>query len=137
MPAAQARRALPIASEGIQGRCPHCLLLPQVPKLLTSHDRRPAHDPTSGASAEPPVSSVRHQLLKTRPAENQIGVVAALEVDIGLLRQAVVHNDIEPVRGAKRRHCTPLAIEKERLDLLLTGQVQVAAKQSPELFELD
>src|SRR6266567_5141146 len=97
MPAAQARRALPIASEGIQGRCPHCLLLPQVPKLLTSHDRRPAHDPTSGASAEPPVSSVRHQLLKTRPAENQIGVVAALEVDPMLQRLPPYSPDLNPI----------------------------------------
>jgi len=35
---------------------------------------------------------------------DQIGVVAPLEVDIRLLCQTVIDNDIETIRGAKRRH---------------------------------
>ena len=54
-----------------------------------------------------------------------MGVVAALEVEIRLLGQAVVHHNVEPVRSAKRRYRTRLTIEKERLNLFLTSDVHV------------
>ena len=89
-------------------------------------------------SGELPVSSIRHELLKGCPTDmDQIGVVAALEVHIRLSRQAVVNNNIEPICGTDHRHCPRLAIEKQRLDLLLTGHIYLPAKQSPELFKLN
>ena len=77
-------------------------------------------------SGELPVSSIRHELLKGCPTDmDQIGVVAALEVHIRLSRQAVVNNNIEPICGTDHRHCPRLAIEKQRLDLLLTGHIYI------------
>lgn len=47
----------------------------------------------SGLSEAPP-SSLSQEFLKARPAEmQQASVVARLKIDIGLLRQAVIHND--------------------------------------------
>src|SRR6516162_9742727 len=68
--------------------------------------------------SKPAVPSVCHQLLKTRPADmDQTGMVATLEIDIRLPRQAIVYYDVEPIRGTKRRHRTRVAIDKERLNL--------------------
>ena len=83
---------------------PHGFLLRIVP-ILRKGIIRSARDAASDKSCEPPMSSVRHQLLKTCPADmDQIGVVTPPEIDIRLLRQTVVDNDIETVRCAKRRH---------------------------------
>jgi hypothetical protein len=68
---------------------------------------------------------------------DQVGVIAALEVKIRLLGQAIVHHDGEPVRSAERRDRTRLTIEKQRLNLLLASDVHVASEQSPEFVKPD
>ena len=61
------------------------------------------------------MSSLRHQLLKTYPADmDQVSVVTPLKVDIRLLCKTIVYNDLETVRGAKRGHCTRFAIDEKR-----------------------
>jgi hypothetical protein len=89
-------------------------------------------------SSELAVLSIRYQLLKCCPADvDQIGVIAAFKIEIRLPCQTIVDDNIEAICSVDRRHCTGLAVEKQRLDLLLTGHNHVPAKQSPELFKLN
>jgi hypothetical protein len=76
-----------------------------------------------------PMSSVRQEFLKRRPADtDQAGVVAIFNVDVGFHRQTVVYEDLERVRGPKRRHGAWLAITKKGLEFFLIGHADMAAK---------
>jgi hypothetical protein len=68
-----------------------------------------------------------HQLPKICPADaDEMGVVAAFEIESLLSGQAVV----QPVCGAERRDRARLAIRKQRLDLLLAGEVPSTCRSS-------
>jgi hypothetical protein len=78
------------------------------------------------------------QLLKICPGDtDQMGVVAALKIKVWLPGQAVVHHDVQAVCSAKRGDRTRFAIDKQRLDLLLIGDVDIGAKHVSEVLKLD
>src|SRR5260370_19902863 len=78
--------------------------------------------------AEPSVPGFRHQPRELRLVQmNERGVIAALEIDVGRLLDAVVDDDVEIVALAECRHCAGCAVREQASDLLLVGHVDVAA----------
>jgi hypothetical protein len=64
-------------------------------------------------------------------------MVAALEVDLRLVPQAVIHDDAKPIGGTKWRHGARLAIDEKSLDLLLVCHIHMTSKQLAEFAEFD
>jgi hypothetical protein len=91
-----------------------------------------------GSFSEPRMPGIGQKLLKRTAADvNQTGMIATLQINLRLVRQAIVDNDLEPICGTERRHSTWFTVDKERFNLLLIGHIHIGSELLAELVELD
>src|SRR5262249_14310057 len=84
--------------------------------------------------AEAAVPRARHQPRELRLADvNERRVIAAFEIDVGLLLDAVVDDDVEIVAFADGGNRAELAVRKQPLDLAFVGQSDVIARLLPPI----
>src|SRR5262245_5767189 len=92
----------------------------------------------SVVDAEPTVPRARHQPRELRLADvNERRVIAAFEINVGLLLDAVVDDDVEIVAFADGGNRTELAVRKQPLDLAFVGQSDVIADLLPQIRQAD
>src|SRR6516165_11414955 len=96
--------------------------------------RPPLASRGSVVGAEPPVPRAQHQPRKLRLADvNQRRVIAAFEIDVGLLLDAVVDDHVEIVAFADGGNRAQRAVRKQPLDLAFVGQSDVIANLLPQV----
>src|ERR1700694_4885113 len=84
--------------------------------------------PCSVVDAEPAVPGLRHQPRELRLVEmNQRRVIAALEIDVGWLLDAVVDDDVEIVAVADGRNRAERTVREQPLDLPFVRKIDVVA----------
>ena len=84
---------------------------------------------SSVAGGEANVRSGAHQFGELRPAHVHEGrVVAAFEIDVGLVADARLDDGVEPISLADRRDRTPRTIAEQSLKLGFAGQGEVLAE---------
>ncbi len=73
------------------------------------------------------MSGIGQKLPKRTAADmNQTGMIAALNINFGLVCQTIVDENLELICGTERRHSAWLAIDKQRFNLLL-GAISTSA----------
>jgi hypothetical protein len=78
---------------------------------------------------EMPAPRVRDELRELRVAQmDQRRVVTSLEVNLGLVGNAVVNDDVELIANTNRRNSAVSAVLEECVDFTFPGQIDVFAK---------
>ncbi len=68
---------------------------------------------------------------------NQCGVIAALQIDLGLPRYAVVDDNVEPIALARRRDGARSTVLEQLFNFMFSRQIDVKAKPQREIGQAD